>query len=57
MDAAHLGFTANMKPEHIEAWTAEIVAWEKSIEKLQPRSLKSPYDTDDASTCLLYNER
>lgn len=54
MKESHDGFTANMSPEHVAKWTAEIIAWEELIETLQPKNLKSPYDSDEAGTDILY---
>lgn len=48
MKEAHEGFTANMDAENVAKWTAEILAWETTIETLQPKNLKSPYDSDEA---------
>ena len=48
MKAAHDGFTANMDPVNVAKWTQEITAWEEAIETLQPKNLKSPYDSDEA---------
>lgn len=53
MDDEHAGLSANMKAENKIAWTTEIVAWEKLIENLQPGNTKSPYDSDEAGTCVI----